>query len=286
MLRDFRAAWTVLALVALTACAPKGPQPKTLELNGFERVPDAALLKRQFDPAEAIKKPTYPDHDYDVATSGYAALSAFNKEAARAAGDKPLYKFIQGKTAARIRFTVPQDYKTPGTDAFPKVWETGFGLSIDSKTPLKATDWSAYKYLSLRVYNPGPLQQELRLRISDASSTVTQTAALVPLGETELEFPLELLTAARLNPRDIKSLTFYLDSAGQAVDPVLYVDALALQDMDAALRAKIAAEEGEEEADDEDWDEEDSDVVRQVRVLRPGQAVEAPKAVEGPAAAE
>lgn len=285
MVRVHQTAALALILGVTLACAPKGPQPKTLVLNGFERVPDAALLKRQFDPAEALKKPTYPSHDYDVATSGYATLSAFNKESARAAKDKALYKFIQGKTAAKVRFTVPGDYKKKGTDSFPKTWETGFGLSIDSKTPLPATDWSAYKYLSLRAFNPGPLPQELFVRISDSGSGVTQTAVMLPLGESELELPLDFLTAARLNPRDIKAVTFYLDSAGQETDPYLYVDELALQDMDAALRAKLAADEGDADEDEEDWDEEDEDGVRQVRVLRPGM-VEAPQPVSGPAAAE
>lgn len=285
MVRVLRNASAVVFLGVILGCAPKGPQPKTLVLNGFERVPDAALLKRQFDPAEALKKPTYPSHDYDVATSGYASLSAFSKESARAAKDKALYKFIQGKTAAKVRFTVPSDYKKKGTDSFPKTWETGFGLSIDSKTPLPATDWSPYKYLSLRVFNPGTLPQELFVRISDSASAVTRTSLILPQGESELELPLELLSAARLNPSDIKSVTFYLDSAGQDSDPTLFVDEVALQDMDAALRAKLAAEEGESEEDDEDWDEEEEEGVRQVRVIRPGVEAATP-AAPGPAAAE
>src|SRR5687767_3904540 len=114
MVRFVRYSAMTLVVALLAGCGPKGPQPKTLVLNGFERVPDAALLKRQFDPAEALKKPTYPGHDFDVATSGYASLSAINKEAARAAKDKALYQFIQGKTAAKVRFTVPSDYKKKG----------------------------------------------------------------------------------------------------------------------------------------------------------------------------
>jgi hypothetical protein len=284
MVRVLRSAVVALLLTGLLACAPKGPQPKTLVLNGFERVPDPALLKRQFDPAEALKKPTYPNHDFDVATSGYASLEAYSKDHARAAGSKELYQFIQGKTAAKARFTVPSDYRTPGTDNFPRTWESGFGLSIDSRTPLVATDWTAYKYLSLRVFNPAPLAQELFIRFSDSASKVTTTSVSVPQGESEIEVPLGLLVEARLNPRDIKAVTFYLDSAGQAKGPFLFFDELALQDMDAALRAKLAADEGDLEEDEEEWDEEDEDQVRQVRVLRPG--AEAPPAVPGPAAAE
>lgn len=287
MVRVFRNATVALVLLSLVACAPKGPKPQTLVLNGFERVPDAGLLKRQFDPAEALKKPTYPNHDFDVATSGYASLSAVTKDMARAAKDKALYQFIQGKTAAKVRFTVPGDYRTPGSDGFPKTWETGFGLTIDSKTALSATDWTAYKYLSLRVFNPGKQPQDLNIRISDSASTVTKTSVSLPQGETEVEVPLDFLSAARLNPRDIKSLTFYLDSAGQSSDPFLYVDDIDLQDMDAALRAKLAADEGDSSSDDEDsWDDEDSDTVRKVRVIRPAGMGAGVQAVSGTAAAQ
>jgi hypothetical protein len=285
MRKVVRVGMAVAALAVLAACSPKGPQPKTLLLNGFERVPDSALLKRQFDPVEALKKPTYPSHDFDVATSGYATLSAVHKEAARQAKDKPLYKFIQGRYAAKVRFSVPSDYKVKGSDRYPKIWESGFSMTIASRTPLPATDWSAYKYLSLRVFNPGPRLQTLWVRISDSASVVTQTAAVVPLGESELEFPLGFLSDARLNSRDIKALTFYLDTAAQDVDPYLYFDEIALQDMDAALRAKLAAEEGVEEEEQEDWDEEEGDSIRKVRVVRPGETPAAAETVGGPVSA-
>ena len=97
MVRVVRMGIAAALIATLAACSPKGPQPKTLVLNGFERVPDAGLLKRQFDPAEALKKPTYPSHDFDVATSGYATLSAINKEEARKAKDK---KTSKSKTKA------------------------------------------------------------------------------------------------------------------------------------------------------------------------------------------
>jgi hypothetical protein len=287
MVRVVRLSALALIVAALAGCGKKGPQPKTLLLNGFERVPDAALLKRQFDPAEALKKPTYPGNDFDLATSGYATLSSINKEAARAAKDKALYKFIQGKSAAKVRFTVPTDYrKKEGNDRFPKTWETGFGLTIDSKTPLAATDWSAYKYLSLRVFNPGAVQQ-LYVRFSDSSSAVTTTAVAIPAGESELELPLQQLADARLNQRDLKSLDFYLDSAGQTTDPYLYVDEIALQDTDAALRAKLAADEGAgDETEDDSWDEEEEGV-RAVRVVHPGDEPAAmAQAVSGPASAQ
>lgn len=282
----FRAGVLIVAMVAVAACSPKGPKPKSVTLNGFERVPDSALLKRQFDPGEALKKPTYPNHDFDVATSGYATLSSITKDEARAAMDKPLYKFIQGKTAAKIRFSVPGDYKKKGSENFPKTWESGFALSTDSRTPLAVTDWSPYKYFSFRLFNPGPLTQTVQLRFTDSASSSTRTSAIAPLGEVEMEIPLQLLSDARLNPKDIRNVTLYLDTAGQDTDPVLMVDEVALHDMDAALRAKLATDEGATDTNDEDWDSEDEEGVRKVAVMRPGQLPVAPAAVTAPAAAQ
>jgi hypothetical protein len=282
MARLYRLGILVLAVAALAACSAKASAPKSAVLDDFERVPDPGLQNRVFDPMEALKMPTYPSHDFDVATSGYATVSSLSKDAARAAKDKPLYKFIQGKTAAQVRFTVPGDYKKKGGDDFPKVWETGFGLSIDSHTPLKVTDWSPYRYFDFRVFNPSAVQQTLFVRYSDASSSETITSVVLPLGECEVELPLDQLSVARLNQASIKAVTLYLDTAKQDRDPVLMFDQLALYDTDSATRTKLALEEGEQEEEDEDWDSEDEDVVRKVLVVHPG---DAPAAATATAAA-
>jgi hypothetical protein len=250
-------------------------------LNSFERVPDPALAKRQFDPAEALKKPTYPNHDFDVSTSGYATLSPLDKAAARAAKDKPLYKFITGQSAGKVRFTVPGDYKKKGAENFPKTWESGLTLSIDSHTPLSATDWAQFQYLAVPVFNPGPLSQTVMVRFNDSSSGVTVTSAIAPVGEAVLEFPLAILSEARLNPADLKGLTIYLDTVGQDKDPVLIFDEIGLHGLSADERAKLAQEEGDQSSEDEDWDAEEEGVVRKVQVVRPGQAPIVPEAVSG-----
>jgi hypothetical protein len=270
MARFVRFGILILAVAGLAACSAKASAPKSVVLDDFERVPDPGLLKSQFDPMEAIKHPTYPNHDFDVATSGYASVTSLSKDAARAARNKALYLFIQGKNAAQVRFTVPGDYRVKGSDDFPKTWETGFGLNIDSHTPLKVTDWSPYRYFDFRVYNPRPLQQTLYIRYSDADAATTITAVVLPQGECEVELPLDQLSAARLNPSDIKGVMLFLDTAGQDVDPVLMFDQLALYDTDSATRVKLALEDGEQEEDDEDWDSEDEDVVRKVLVVHPG----------------
>jgi len=271
MVRFLRFGIFTLAVAGLAACAARADAPKSVVLDDFERVPDPGLLKSQFDPLEAIKHPTYPSHDFDVATSGYASLSSISKDEARAVKDKPLYEFIQGKSAAQVRFTVPGDYRVKGED-FPTTWESGFGLTIDSHTPLKTTDWSPYQYFDFRVYNPAPLQQTLYVRYNDSSSAVTITSVVVPQGESEVELPLSQLSEARLNQSDIKGVMLYLDTAGQDRDPVLMFDQLALYNTDAATRVKLAQEDGEDQDQDtEDWDSEDEDVVRKVRVVHPGE---------------
>ncbi len=262
----------VFVLVGLlAACKSKAQAPQSLVLNGFERVPDPGLSKRAFDPAEALKKPTYPNHDFDVSTSGYAALSPLDKAAARAAKDKDLYHFIKGKSAGKLRFTVPGDYRKKDDDKFPKVWESGMTLSIDSHTPLKATDWAKFQYFDVPVFNPGPLTQTVQIRFNDSASGVTLSSALAPLGESVLEFPLQILSDARLNPADLKAVTLFIDTAAQDKDPVLIFDEIGLHDMSAEERAKLASEEGGQADEDEDWDSEDEGAAKAVVVVGPGQ---------------
>jgi hypothetical protein len=273
MSRLWRVGVFVAGLAFLGACKAGAQAPKSVVLNDFERAPLTDHGRHQFDPAEAIRQPMYPNHDFDVATSGYATLTPLTKDQARAAKDKPLYKFIQGKTAAQVRFSVPTDYKKKDDERFPITWETGFSMSTDSHTPLLQTDWSAYRYLDFRAYNPGPSVQVLHVRYNDAMAGSTVTAVALPLGESEVELSLDQLSSARLNPADMRGFTLYLDTAGQAVDPVLDFDQLALYDTDAATRQKLAAEEGSEDtSDDEDWDSDEDEALRKVVVVHPGQA--------------
>jgi len=273
MSRLWRVGVFVAGLAALGACKAGAQAPKSVVLDDFERAPLTDHGRHQFDPAEAIRQPMYPNHDFDLATAGYATLSPLTKDQARAAKDKPLYKFIQGKTAAQVRFSVPTDYKKKDDERFPITWETGFSLSTESHTPLRQTDWSNYRFLDFRAYNPGPQPQVLHIRYNDAMASSTATAVTLPLGESEVELGLDQLAAARLNPADIRGFTLYLDTAGLAVDPVIDFDQLALYDTDAATRQKLAAEEGSEESsDDEDWDSDEDEALRKVAVVHPGDA--------------
>jgi hypothetical protein len=284
MVRTLRFGIFTLAVAALAACAARADAPQSVVLDDFERVPDPGLLKSQFDPLEALKHPTYPSHDFDVATSGYASLTSVSKDSARAERNKPLYEFIQGQSAAQVRFTVPGDYQVKGSPDFPTTWESGFGLTTESHTPLKVTDWTPYRYFDFRVFNPKPFKQTLYIRYNDASSSVTTTSVVIPQGECEVELPLDQLSEARLDPSDIRGVMLYLDTAGQDSDPVLIFDQLALYNTDAAARAKAALEDGEDDTDqdEDDWDSEDQDVVRKVLVVHPGDSMPAaPAAAAG-----
>jgi hypothetical protein len=284
MARLWRVGLILVGMASLAACKAKAQAPKSVVLDDFERAPISG--NRQFDPAEALRQPTYPNNDFDLATSGYATLTPVNKDAARAAKDKALYKFIQGKTAAKVRFTVPSDYRKKSDERFPITWETGFGISTDSRTPLKQTDWSAFRFLSFRVFNPVAKAQTLTVRFNDSASASTRTAVVIPQGESEVELPLDQLGDARLNLADIRGVTLFLDTANQGVDPVLIFDQLALYDTDAATRIKLAAEEGADESgDDEDWDEEEEGV-RKVNVVHPGDVTATAAAVSVSPAAQ
>ncbi len=271
-------------MLSLVACGKKASAGKSVSLCDFERRPNLKLESPHFDPATALKEPQYPVHDFRWSTAGYAGMEAYTKDQAKLEKNKELYKMLGGKGGARVRFSIPQDYKKKD-ERFPKTWETGMTLSVDSQTPLTVTNWSEFNYMSLDVYNPTALSQNLRVRISDSQGNVTQTAVAVTEGISTLELPLSILSNARLNAADIKSLTLYLDTAGQDVDPVLIIDNFGLHQATIEARIKAATEEGDESAEEEeDWDSEDEEgVKKELRVSRPG-APAAPSAVSATAA--
>src|SRR6185369_3692451 len=132
----------VFGAVLFSGCTAKASPFKSVTLCDFERTADPVAESPHYDIPTALKKPNYTNHDFRWNTSGYAVMEPVSKDEAKAAKNKPFYKFFQGKTAARVRFTVPADYKKPGAENNPKAWETGISLATDSYTALPLTDWS------------------------------------------------------------------------------------------------------------------------------------------------
>ena len=254
----------VLGAALFTGCAAKASPFKSVTLCDFERTADPIAESPHYDIPTALKKPNYTNHDFRWNTSGYAAMEPVTKDEAKAAKNKPFYKFFQGKTAAKIRFSVPGDYKKKGEDK-PQAWETGMTLATDSYTALPVTDWHPFRYLAFSAYNPGEKDQRLFLRIRDASSNMTETSAVVlASGPSILEFDLKMLEDARINTKDIRALTLYLDTAGQDKDPVLVIDNVQLHSGTVEERRKAELDEDQgADQDEEDWDSEDEDQAKQ-----------------------
>ncbi len=276
--------------LGLAGCPAKASVDQSITLCDFESLPDKAAENPNFDIPSALKKPTYPKHDFRWGTSGYATLEPIDKDSAKAIKDKVFYKYFHGKSAAKIRFTVPGDYKKFDADSRPKVWETGLSLGTETHTPLKHTDWSQFRYLTFNLFNPSGRAQNLKIRFSDSAANVTQTAIDVPAsGPADVEIDLGFLALARLNTQDIRQLTLYLDTATQDSDPVLILDDVALHTADIEVRRKAELEDGEEADDEEeDWDSEDEEDAAKAPknpIVRPGQAaLVAPAAVSATAA--
>jgi hypothetical protein len=205
----------MLVLVAtaglLAGCGQAQSQFKTVVLDSFEKAPDPSVSRQVYDLAESLKQPELPVDDYSWITSGYVSLEPFKKYA------------TQGKLSAKARFTVPSDFKKAGQQ--PKTWEAGMTLSTESPTKLGTTDWGAFKFLAVDVYNPDDKEYQGYLRVIDSHSALTQTAGLIKAkGKSVLFMEVTRLAEARLDVHDIKALTLYLDTADQPVDPVLYLD--------------------------------------------------------------
>ena len=256
----------VLVSAFFSGCTAKASPFKSVTLCDFERTADPVAESPHYDIPTALKKPNYTNHDFRWSTSGYAVMEPVTKDEAKVAKNKPFYKFFQGKTAARVRFTVPADYKKLNAENKPKSWETGISLATDSYSALPVTDWSAYRYLALSAYNPGEKDQRLFVRIRDAYANVTETSALVAGGASILEFDLKIVSDSRLNTKDIRAVSLYLNTADQDKDPILVLDNLQLHSGTVEERAKAASEEEQATEEEEDWDAQDED---QAQVILP-----------------
>jgi hypothetical protein len=197
------------ALVGLSGCGEALAQPKTVVLCSFEKVPDPSVSRQVYDLVEALKKPDLPVDDYGWSTSGYVAMEPFPKYA------------TQGKFTAQAKFTVPGDFKK----VKPKTWEAGMTLSTDTPTKLAVTDWSPYKLLVVDVYNAEDKEYQAFLRFSDSAGNLTETASLIRAkNKSYMLIEVTRLAEARLNTKDLKALTIYLNTVDQPAAPVLYFD--------------------------------------------------------------
>jgi hypothetical protein len=249
-----------LAGFALMGCAAKASSFKSITLCDFERTADPVAESPHVDIATALKKPNYVNHDFRWITSGYASMEPVTKDEAKAAKNKPFYKFFQGKIAAKVRFSVPSDYKKITADNKPKSWESGMTLSTDSYTPLKTTDWSGFKYLAMSVYNPGEKDQRLHVRYADSAANVTESSTVIPAGgPCTVEFNLDQLSDARINAHDMRALTLFLDTAEQSKDVYLVFDNIGIHTGTYEERKKADLEEESATEEEEDWDTEDED---------------------------
>jgi hypothetical protein len=261
MARLHASAWMAgLALSVLLGCSAKASPFKSVTLCDFERSADPVAESPHYDIPTALKKPNYVNHDFRWKTSGYAVMSPINKEEAKAAKNKPLYKFFQGKTGAKVRFTVPADYKKITPENKPKSWETGITLSTDSYTPLPVTDWSGFRYLALGAYNGAERDRTLRIRFADSAAGITLTSVAIPAGgPSTVEIDLAMLSTARLNTKSMRALTLYLDTADEAKDIELIFDNVGLHGATYEARKKAELEEDAAEEEEEDWDEEEAE---------------------------
>lgn len=277
-----------LIVAMIAACSAKASPYKSISLCDFERKADPVAESPHYDIPTALKKPNYVNHDFRWGTV-YAKMEPVDKEEAKLAKNKPFYKYFQGKTAARVKFTVPGDYKKKDPLDTAKAWETGLTLATDTYTALKVTDWTPWRYLDLDVYNPSERGQTLRLRVTDSSSKVTETSAVVvPGGPSTVEFDLKMLEDDRINAADIRSLTLYLDTRDQDKDPILVFDNLGLHTGTIEERRKAEATEEEAEEEEEDWDseEEEEGKVKTGVVSRPSGVSGAMENLSQPAAVQ
>jgi hypothetical protein len=256
-------AWGLI-LVFASGDLGAAKQEKSVFLCDFEIVPMPGQDKPYFDIQQALspRNLKYPHHDFFWQTSGWAELTPYPREQARQARDRELYSFFKGKAGAKVRFTVPGDYKIINETNRPKVWESGITLSIDSQTPLKITDWSGFETFSLDVFNREDKDLELFIRFIDSNSKeIVMSSVVGAKTQGTIQLPLSRLVDKRINVADLKQFSLFLNTAALEQGPYLFIDNVQLN-REVLTERRASGEEDEEddwEEDEEDDEEEDEE---------------------------
>ena len=250
--------------LAMAAAQPAwAAQGKSVHLCDFEDIPMLKWSDTVYDIPTALKKPSYPSKDYDWNTGGYARIEPVEKREAYRAKNEALGSFMRGKYGALVRFTVPSEFRVLDGENDPASWESGMTLSTETATALTVTDWSAYKSLSLDVFNPSDKARDLFFRISDSGSTTFVRSARLDKGAATVQIPVKDLDDQRLDVADIRSITLFLDTAKMDKAPELYLDNLQLNtEMLAEYKSTGEEEEEEFEFEEEEDEELSEDALR------------------------
>ncbi len=132
---------------------------------------------------------------------------------------------------------MPESEPTPSTP-----WQPEMVLDVNSVTPLKVFEWQDYADLKMDVFNDQAQPVTYHVEVGDSHAYLFDTAGpLTPKKVTNISIPLEDLAKDRLDLSNIRSLRFWVDTAGAAQPVVVYLDYMRLEGDASAPKPNPAA---------------------------------------------
>jgi hypothetical protein len=167
-----------------------------------------------------------PNDDYDWATGGYVLLekSAENK--------------IHGKYSAKCTFLLENQFfpnvtpqvSSPGSTPTPPTWQPEMSLDTTSITQLRVYEWQEFAALKMDILNAQDQPVTYHVQVADSRAFMYETSGpLIPKKITNVSIPLDEMIQKRLDLSNIRSLRFWVDTAGFAQPVVVYLDYIRLE---------------------------------------------------------
>jgi hypothetical protein len=120
---------------------------------------------------------------------------------------------------------------TPELTPTPSVsWRPEMILDVNSVTPLKVLEWQEYADLKMDVFNDQTQPVTCHIQVGDSHAYLyNHPEPLTPKKVTNISIPLQDLIANRLDLTNIRSLRFWVDTAGATQPVVVYLDYIRLE---------------------------------------------------------
>ena len=158
----------------------------------------------------------YERYDYDWTTNGYGKMEPSTENP------------VHGKRCAKVTFFIPSQFMA--TPSASVSWFPQMILDTQSVTKLDVYDWTGFTNLCLDVLNPEDKPVSYFILISDSHTfRYDKSDALTPKKVTNIKIPLEELIDKRMDLTNINSFKFWVDTTGNTLPAIVYLDYLRLE---------------------------------------------------------
>jgi|SRR5581483_5520908 len=167
----------------------------------------------------------YPNDDFDWTTGGYVLE------------EKSTENKTHGKYCMKATFLLENQFFPSVTPAAPSqtptpvsTWQPEMILDTTSVTQLKVYEWQEFADLKMDIFNPQDQPATYHVQTADSRAFVYETSGpLMPKKVTNVSIPLDEMIQKRVDLSNIRSLRFWVDTAGFNQPVTVFLDYIRLE---------------------------------------------------------